>query len=178
MNKAQVILLIVQVVILIIQCTSELRERKRIRASKKGVFEIGYCNFVGDEFSKDNSKKWIYDFEEMIPFKNIGDDAVTLLRKEIIVDGIREISLCDGVIFSNSGEFSILQIPVRNLNQKDEVNISFLLSLRNSYGYKYTQVIKTKFKRDEKVWKLVQYGWEFKPYKRLPRYCNTSKKVV
>ena len=131
MDEAQIVLLIVQIVILIIQCTSEIRERQRMRSSLKGIFQIGYNNIGGNQFSEDSVPKWTYDFNRYLSFKNIGDDAVTLLRYEVIADEKLEASLGKGTMFSNKEEFSILYIPLNNKYDKEELEIIFKLFLKN-----------------------------------------------
>ena len=182
MDKTQFILLIIQVLILIIQCTSDIREKRRIRAAQKGYFKIAYRNNSLNDFSEGETQSsapaWIYDFEKPIKFKNIGDDAVSLLRTEIHIENRIDISKNIGTIFSNGKDFSVVLLFL-GLNQeekeKDELNIDFHFYLKNSSGYKYQQIVKSSFTKEDYGWRLKAYGWEFKRYRRIMIFPNNKK---
>lgn len=193
MEEINIVLLVIQVLILIIQCTSEIRAGDISRGEKKGVFQIAYRNTCINYFEKssENGPIWLYDIDKYISFKNVGDDSVAVLENKIRIDGnltTHEISK-NKAIFSNDRDFkdfSVLSIkfnPSEADKKKGKMAVKMTLVLKNSTGYKYKQIIEMTFGKMESTsqyndWRLIQYGWEFVRVKWYSKYIEKLRDMI
>lgn len=156
---------VLQVVILVFQCVVAFNEYKKNKSEKKGVLQICYSNIPNKRFEH-STQDWRYNLEDLISFRNIGDDFVFIKKTEIIVDDEKRINnkVPDGMMLSYKEDFNAILIDFQ-LSQleknKDKIKVSVIFDIKNSNNYTYEQKIDMKFIKNIEFnyWELDSYNW-------------------
>ncbi len=156
---------ILQIVILIFQCNVAIWEYINRKGEKKGILQISYTN-ITDKRYEHSRFDWEYNLNELVSFKNIGDDFVRIYETRIIVDGNERYNniVPNGISLSNIGEFCTYSIDFQlseTERRKEKINVMLIVCMRNSMNYKYRQKVEMLFEKvRDNCWRMKKYDWK------------------